>query len=414
RNSLSSESVRLLLSLKEATTFTLFATPNNENIAILNSLLKRFQYHQPLINIKIINPDLSPDLLREYDIRQDGVIIIEYQQKTEKVAAVSEHNISNALQRLLRQNERWIVFLEGHGERHPFGDANHDISTFSAKLASKGFIVESLNLTRTPEIPSNTSVLVIASPQTDYLSGEVALIQHYVKQGGHLLWLTEPSKDNNLSALAEQLEIEFLPGVIVDPNSQLLGLNRVDYTIINDYPPHPITNRITSLSIFPQATAIAAQVAENQASDANNKWQTEDILLSQYQSWNETGELKERITVGDQSDETQGPLSLAIGLQRDIELEAKSITQRLIVIGDGDFLSNQFLGNGANAELGLNIMNWLSHDDSLISIQAKAAPDVDLELSDTTKVIMAIGFLIALPLLLLLIGLRIWVVRKNK
>lgn len=410
RNSLSPESIRLVKVLDSELKFSLIASPNFENSAVLNDLLKRYQYHQALISIDIINPDLSPELLRQHDIRQDGVLIIEYKQKTEVVATLSERNISNALQRVVRNDERWIVFLEGHGERHPYGDANHDISTFSAQLASKGFIIESLNLTKVPEIPINTRVLVIASPQTPLLFGEVELIKDYVRLGGNLLWLTEPNDSSQLDALAEQLNIDFLAGVIVDQNSQLLGLTRVDYALVNAYPIHPITEYIASLSIFPQAVALF-NTAQNQD---NSTWNTRILLQTQINSWNETGAMKGEIIAGDHSDESLGPLSLGFALTRMLNLDADETQQRVVVIGDGDFLANQFIGNGANAELGFNVINWLSHDDSLIAINAKAAPDTSLNLTDPMKIMLTLGFLILLPSAFLLIGLRIWLSRKNR
>lgn len=406
RNSLTEDSIRLINTLDSKLTFSLVISPQHEHIALLNDLLKRYQYQQPLIIINKVNPDLSPELLRQHDIRQDGVVLIEYNQKVEKVNAISERNITNAIQRLIRQEERWIVFLEGHGERHPYGDANHDISTFSAQLASKGFIIESLNLTKVPEIPNNTQVLVIASPLTEFLPGEIDIISEYVESGGNLLWLVEPNETQNLEPLAEQLNIDFLPGVIVDPNTQVLGLKRFDYALVNDYAFHPITEYLSAIAIFPQATALFK--AEN-----DTVWQNQKLLETQANTWNETGELKGEITVGDNSDESLGPLTLGLTLNRTVEFDDNSINQRIIVIGDGDFLANQFLGNGANAELGFNMINWLSHDDSLIAINAKSAPDTELILSDNQKIILTVNFLIIMPIIFLTIGFRIWLKRKN-
>lgn len=420
RNSLSEASIRLVKTLDESIKFSLFASPNNRYIALFNDLLKRYQYQQQLITIEIINPDLSPELLRQYDIEHDGVLIIEFKQKTEKIVNLTERNITNALQRLVRQGERWIVFLEGHGERHPYAGANHDMSVFSAQLASKGFILESLNLSKLPEIPTNTNVLVIASPQTPLLPGEVAIIVEYVHKGGNLLWLTEPNKNHGMAALADLLNVDFLNGVIVDPNSQLLGLKRLDYALVNAYPIHPITQYIASISIFPQALALFNRVDNN----AQIHWESRVLLETQANSWNETGEMKGEIRIGDNSDESLGPLILALSLNRTLEhdLSGNDLSgndpagngQRVIVVGDGDFLANQFLGNGANAELGFNMINWLSHDDALIAINAKAAPDTELNLSNLQKIMLALGFLILLPLALLLIGLSIWMTRKNK
>jgi ABC-type uncharacterized transport system involved in gliding motility auxiliary subunit len=97
-----------------------------------------------------------------------------------------------------------------------------------------------------------------------------------------------------------------------------------------------------------------------------------------------------------------------------IENGSGSSEQRIAVVGDADFLSNNYLGNGANLELGLNLLNWLSHDDNLISINPRSAPDTRLELSQTQQLIIAVVFLIILPLLLVGLGLRIWLKRRSR
>jgi ABC-type uncharacterized transport system involved in gliding motility auxiliary subunit len=87
--------------------------------------------------------------------------------------------------------------------------------------------------------------------------------------------------------------------------------------------------------------------------------------------------------------------------------------QRVIVIGDGDFLSNAYLGSGSNLDLALNIFNWLADDEVLIDIPARSAPDLALDLSRTSAVVMRIGVMFALPALLLGIGFFIWQRRRR-
>jgi ABC-type uncharacterized transport system involved in gliding motility auxiliary subunit len=413
RNSLSPESIRLAQSLQQPLKVTIFATPGNETGSMFNQLFQRYQDQQPLIQIETLNPDLYPELLRQYDIRQDAEIIIEYQDRNEKISFATESRVTNSIQRLLRQGERWVVFLQGHGERNPYSDANHDFSEFATHLASKGYTIENLNLTEASSIPQNTDVLVIASPQIALLPGEVDLLKSYIENGGNLLWLADPGTVvSPIDRLADALAIEFLPGIIVDPNSQLLGLDRVDFALVAEYPRHPITQNVESLSLYPQTQAIEYHGDETQ-------WQPLNFLLSGESSWNETGELKGEIHNGDDADEINGPLNIGLTLSRStmatsIEINSASSEQRIAVLGDADFLSNNYLGNGANLELGLNLFNWLSHDDNLISISPRAAPDTRLELSQTQQVIIAVVFLIILPLLLVGLGLRIWLKRRSR
>ncbi|WP_455218855.1 GldG family protein, partial [Kaarinaea lacus] len=302
---------------------------------------------------------------------------------------------------------------EGHGERKPEGIANHDMGDWGKQLQAKGIKIRSLNLADTPVVPRNTAALVIASPQLDYLPGEIKAIQQYIEEGGNLLWLVEPDRIYQLQAIAELLDLEFLHGIIVDPNTQLLGINDPRFAIVSQYSQHPLTGDFTAVTIFPQARGIKI--------NPTDKWQHSVILQTTPRSWSETGELAGQIEFNKDSD-IPGPLMIGVAITREIDTSLTDAAQdpearkkqRIVVIGDGDFLSNTYLGNGGNFKLGLNIANWLAHDDRFIAIPARSSPDLDIALTSTAKAILAFGFLILLPLLLGATGTLIWLKRRKR
>ena len=407
RNSLSQETARLLENVDYPLQVTLFATPQNDHRRLLEALFERYHQLQPRIQYQSLNPDLYPDMLREHDIRFDGEILLEYQGRSEKLTQVNESSVSNTIQRLLRQGERWLVFLQGHGERNPYGEANHDYSLFATQLAGKGYSVETLNLFQAGAIADNTDVLVLASPRVALLPGEIQYIRNYIERGGNFLWLADPEQvTQGLELLGEDLALGFAPGIIVDPSGQLLGLDRVDFALIGEYPRHPVTSNLNSLSLFPRAQGVEFYGDEN--------WQRQNFLVSGERSWSETGEILGAVSLGDDDDETAGPLTIGMSLKRAQERDGEQFEQRVAVIGDADFLSNQYLGNGSNLDIGLNLFNWLSHDDRLISISPRPAPDTRLELTKHQQLGIAIFFLLALPLGLLVSGLRIWLKRRKR
>lgn len=409
RNSLSQETIRLIQAINTPLKITLFVSANNENKTTLSRLFDRYVRQQPLIEFESINPDLRPDLLTLHDIRFDGESLIEFKGRNEKVSQITEANITNAIQRLMRQGERWLVFLQGHGERNPYKQSNYDYSSFAGQLAGMGYTVENLNLTQTNSIPANTDVLVLASPKIALLPGEVDLLRNYLETGGNLLWLADPEQTTEgLEPMADLISVDFLPGIIVDPNSQLLGLNRVDFALVANYPRHPITQNIDAVSLFPQAQGIEFY-------DDSDVWQQQSFLVSSEASWNETGEMQGKIYKGDHDDENDGPLNLGITLSKYHEGDQDdNFTQRIAIVGDADFISNRYLGNGANLDIGVNLVNWLSLDDNLISINPRPAPDTRLTLSQTEQLIISFGFLLILPTLLFGSGLRIWLVRRKR
>ena len=408
RNSLSPQTERLLAGIELPLEITLFASPVNESRVVVEALFQRYQRLQPNIQFQSLNPDLHPNLVRDHDIRFDGEILLQYQQRSEKLAQVTEANVTNAIQRLLRQGERWIVFLEGHGERNPYREANHDYSLFATQMASKGYTIENLNLTQTSSIPDNTDVLVLASPKVPLLPGEISLLREYIEEGGNLLWLADPEQAiDGIDLLVDDLGIEFLPGIVVDPNSQLMGLDRVDFALVGTYPRHPVTLNLTSLSLFPEAQALAFH--------ADDLWQAQDFLRSDQRSWNETGLMRGEILLGDDDDEQVGPLTLGLSLTRNqANRDGEQRQQRVAVVGDADFLANRYLGNGSNLDIGINLINWLSRDDNLIAINPRPAPDTRLELTPAAQIAIATAFLLLLPAVLIVSGLWIWLRRRKR
>jgi hypothetical protein len=198
----------------------------------------------------------------------------------------------------------------------------------------------------------------------------------------------------------------------VDAGSQLFGVDNPTFVVITAYPQHEITGEMATVTVFPEVAAL-----ELHDSDA---WTQLPLLTTLPRSWTELGELTGEISFDADTDERAGPLDIGVLLTRKgpaeegMEATDEPPEQRAIVIGDGDFLSNTYLGNGGNLGLGLNMVHWLSHDDALIDIQVHGAPDTTLELGRTAQAVIGIGLLFGLPILLLVSGLLVWLRRRRR
>ena len=212
RNSLSEASLRLLGSVDEPLKITAFISPVNELKESLDTLFQRFADAQRNIEYDSVNPDLVPEKLREFNIQRDGEVVIQYAGRSENLSQITEASVTNTIARLMRQGERWVVFLQGHGERDPYSEANYDLQLFATRLSQKGFHIETVNLLQNTQMPDNIDILVIADPRSALLAGEINMINDYIQTGGNLLWLSEGVEENALEGLAEQLELEFLEG----------------------------------------------------------------------------------------------------------------------------------------------------------------------------------------------------------
>ncbi len=410
RNTLSDVSIKLLQQIPAPVKITTFIPDGNllSNRQYIKELVGKYQKYKKDITLEIINPDTSPDLVRQLKVTSYGEVVVEYEGRNEHITQLKEQTLSNTLQRLLRQGERRLLFVTGHGERKPDGRANYDWNDFSEKLKIKGITTELLKLNETPNIP-DVAAIVIASPQVDYLPGEVKLIIDYVKRGGNVLWVQEPGKSLfGLQPLAELLGINFYPGTIVDPTAQMMNVNDPSFSIITNYPAHAITRDFQYISIFPKAVGIIhAAVKED--------WLAKPFLQTVARSWSETGVLKGAIDYNADTD-IVGPLTIGLSLTRKDKEETadkNSKKQRIVILGDGDFLSNTYLGNQGNLNIGHNIINWISNDDSFISIPSSSAADSQINISDLTGAVIGLFFLIILPLGLIVSGTLIWYKRRS-
>ena len=409
--SLSTESIALLKTLDGPVEVVSYASTQGGLRAIISNFIGRYQRAKPDIVLRFVDPDADPQAMRVAGVTVDGELELRYRDRTERLKVLSEAEFSNALLRLSRTHVRIVAFLEGEGERQPLGNANADLGTFVAALVERGLRPVPLPLANTGKVPDNTDLVVIANPRVALAPGVVDELVDYIARGGDLLWLAEPDENAGLDALANALSLRVLPGTVVDASGSAFGLNDPSFVALAKYPAHAITKGFSLTTLLPQPAAIAQL--------ANPAWDVKPILRSSDKSWNETGHIPK---AGEASDtvsqdagagEIPGPLDLGFALSRVSPRPGKR-EQRVVVIGDGDFLSNSFLGNGGNRELGQRVFDWLLGDDDQISVPDRSAPDRTLTLSQTGLGVIGFVFLVALPLVIAGTGALIWWRRRRR
>ncbi len=421
-NSLSQASQKLLDSLPDKIQLTAYIKKDQALRSQIAQLVDRYKRHKADLTLTFIDPDSQPEKVRELNIDATGAIIVEYQDRTEKLNFIDELSLTNALLQLANADERWVTFLTGHGERAPDGIANFDLGQFGKELDRRKIKAQALNLTTMPDIPGNSALLVITAPAVPLLTAEIELIKRYIRQGGNLLLLTDPG-NHHLDALLQALGLRQLPGTLVDSKSKLYGINDPGFVPAGDYLSHPITQGFQTITVYPVTAALEI--------DEETDFQPAELLKSAIQSWTETGPIAGKILFDADGDEKQGPLAFAYALTRDLDknpstssgqgspersrrVQGRPFEQRIVVVGDGDFLSNAYLGNVGNLDMGLRMINWLIHDDRFIDIPAKIATDKSLQLSQISVAVIGFGFLVVIPLLLMGTGFYIWRKRKQR
>lgn len=407
RNTLAASTLQALGQLVGPITVTAYAVAVDASGANIHKRIEErlrvYQRTKPDITLTFVDPREQPKRAEAAGMRTPNELVIEYRNRSEHLAIddFNEQQFVNVLTRLARGADSLVLWLDGHGERKLSGAANHDLGDFGRQLQQKGFRLNSVNLAVAQEVPGNAAVLIIASPQTELLPAEVDKIKRYMEGGGNLLWLIDPEPLRGLQPIAELLGLVLTPGTIVDfvlqPRS---GPPVFAIGAAANYGRHPITNGFRLNTLFPHARQIG--VADNDA------WHATPLIDVAPRGWVEAGKLDRNVTFDDSRD-IAGPISVAQAFERTVG----DREQRAVVVGSGEFLSNAFLGNGGNLDFGLNIVNWLTGADNMITIEPRRAADSRLEIDQVTLYLIAFTFLIGLPLAFAITGAMIWWRRRK-
>lgn len=368
---------------------------------LLREQLRPWQRVKPDLTVALVDPRDDPKRANAAGLRSPNELVIEHQGRTEHlpVENLNEQNLLNALIRLARTSTTVVYWLDGHGERKLDGIANHDLGEFGRQLQMKGYKLTGLNLSIAQEVPRNASMLIIASPQTELQEVEVAKLRAYVEAGGNLLWLIDPEPLRGLDPLAEFLGLVLTPGVVVDPSLKPRS-GPPTLAVGSNYARHAITGAFRLNTLFPGSRQIDTTEREG--------WRITPLIDVAQRGWIETDKLNDNPTFDEKRD-LRGPVNIATAFER----TAGERTQRVVVVGNGNFLANAFLGNGGNLQLGVAMLSWLTGDDKLINIPPRPAADAQLTIDQTLLYLIAFTFMAALPLAFAITGVVVWWRRRK-
>ena len=102
--------------------------------------------------------------------------------------------------------------------------------------------------------------------------------------------------------------------------------------------------------------------------------------------------------------------SLVPALAGHVELE---LVGRLVVVGDADFARNGSVGSAANADLLINLVNWLTGEERFITIERKLPRASSALLTTTQVATFRYLALFGLPEVVLLLGILSWWRRRD-
>jgi ABC-type uncharacterized transport system involved in gliding motility auxiliary subunit len=341
-------------------------------------------------------------------LRKFGTIVLDAGnnkfERIEKQQPPTEEDITNALIKLVKGEEKVVYFVEGHGEKAIESGERTGLQVANGDLVRDRYKVRTLNLVRDEKVPDDASVVVIAGPQTEPFPEELEKVDAYLSAGGSVLLMVDPPPAASLKDFTRKWSVTVGDNRVID----VTGMGRLlrkgpDTPLVTEYGAHQIVDKFNLMTFFPMARSVAPSMPPADGLTA------EPLLQTAPQSWGES-DLKSNSVRFDEKVDVQGPVPIATVVTKDVGEGKKT---RFIVFGDSDFATNENFSNQGNGNLFVNTVKWLARDENLISIKTKDPTDRPLTMTESGGRAAGIILRILFPGAVLLAGVLVWVKRRK-
>ncbi|MBI5446380.1 MAG: GldG family protein [Deltaproteobacteria bacterium] len=404
-HTLSLESRKVLQGLKKDVVLTAFFAEGTPPQQEMKRLLESYKAESSHLKVTFVDPDRSPELARQYGVKEFGTTVLASGEHTYRLGEASEEAVTNAIVRGTRESKKTLCFLSGHGERGLGDTQRGGYSTAKKALEDQGYAVRELLLFREADVPNECDELVIAGPTKPILEAELGPLRAFLNRGGKLLLFLDPGLKTGLEPLLAEWGVVLHDDVIIDTMSRLFGGS---YTtpILTEYPSPDITRDFKLATFLSLARSLA------KAEPLPKGITFAPVARTSPQSWGET-DLKEDKAAFDVAKDYRGPLTVAGLFERTEAGPFAKPGAQLLVVGDSDFADNTYFAFSGNGDLFLNMVSYLTKEQDLISVRPKDTKSTPLVLSRAQAATLFYTTVVLGPLSLMLIGLTIWLKRRR-
>jgi ABC-type uncharacterized transport system involved in gliding motility auxiliary subunit len=373
-------------------------------------LLDRYSNLSPRFKVEYVDPNRKPEIAKAAGVRNYGTLFIEAGGRRQEAKSVTEEEVTGALVRALKGGERKVCAVAGTGEPSLEDTGEEGLSTAKELLGRSNYVAESINLLQKPEIPQDCSVLLVAGPKLEYVQPVVDAIKKYVEGGGSALIALdppvkfggqEPAENAALLNLVNSWGVTVHKDLVIDPNpvNRLFGFTAA-VVLVSEYESHAIVREM-------RGAASAMPLTRSLEVKSGDKTTVESLFKSSDDAFGTPNLAAARVDPNDKANR-KGPLTLAAAGTYNTGQENNN--GRFVVAGTSAFMANNILPSRsvANRDLFLNMMNWLSADEDLISIRPKEPENRPLALTVRQMRVLLWSTLVAFPLIIIVAGLSVW------
>ncbi len=379
-------------------------------------------------------------------------IVFMHEDKTEVLpvfesTAGLEYEISRSIKKVTEDRTPRVAFTTGHGEP----DFQQGLRVVNQAL-SREYSVQQLNTQNINEIPDNIDALLITYPKQPFTEWELFVIDQYIMHGGkvgvfvdrydpQIQTNTTDSIDANLEPLLSHYGVGLGEGLVLDARCSRIAVqqqsggfriqNMIEYRffpmVTNLDQENMIVKGLDAINLIfvsPLDTTVTPPEGVERSIFAHSSEysaiENPPFNLSPFREFTRADFDRQFIPLAatltgsfpsffagrgiPQYTGTDTAFSVESTVRKD-----SSTTTRMVVIGDGNFVDDRNMSSQNNVVFFMNVVDWLSQDEGLISIRSKQVEMRPLEdVSDGTRRFVKYLNLFGLPILVIVVGVVRW------
>lgn len=403
------------------------------------TFIKQYAEYNDNIKYEIVTTESNYEIINKYDLDSTGygALVVtsgdrdvtlypdyefssyDYVNGSYVTVDLTEESITNAILNVSTDDPTKVYFVTGHGEY----DSSY-VTGLTESLENLVYECEDLRLISVEEIPADCDILVFLNPSSDIESSEAEVLRAYINNGGNMFvaWFKEISNSANefpnFQSVLDLYGAGVERGLLYEGDSN--SYYYYPYYIMPDVSTSSeITSDIATSGYFPLLLE-SQRVLTNDVDEENVTVSTESLLTTSSSCYNITN--IDAINQGLSLDGLeQDSYTVAQKYTRSISIsddeDADTIDSSLILIGSSTFLLDQ---NGtynydANQSLVLNSFASLAGESDLITVQKYSSTSTAFTKTPTTFADAIVKVIIfGIPVIIILVGIIIWAVRRRK
>ncbi|MFI3205836.1 MAG: Gldg family protein [Clostridia bacterium] len=403
----------------------LYSSYGLEYSQVANIAEKMREANPDLISVQYVDPDLNPTLISQYasDGLSTGYVLIRTasrykvlsvndfftQSQDETTYEVTTYTtvdgaFSNAVYIVNLDYVPVVTVVTGHDEWL----STDYRATLDSLLVDNGFVVQEVNLL-TDEIPEDTTVLYLPTPDTDYSTEEIAKMEAFLDVRDEyrtLMVSCNPGQADfpNLDALLADWGLEIGEGTVTESDST---------QHMSSSPTVMFANYTNILYEEEYGYILAADASPiNFLFDANNDIATESVVQTSSTAY---------VTYDDSviEDPQTGTYTTTAIAYRFNNVGGENTRTQVLLFGDTYPLTSDILGNSAfsNKDLVTDLLQYMTNtNDSNVGIYIESVETNIADVTASAATIQLVGFTIftvIVPLTILAIGFIIFLRRRH-